>query len=85
MERRLEPIGTPPVEQIMFPREGGDPDWAPAFAREQGPMCCRWIADWLFSERPSLPQSAKWMSIARAASTACVRFCTPSFRRIAVM
>ena len=36
-----EPVSNLPFEQGMFPREGGDPDWAPAFAGEQGIMCCR--------------------------------------------
>ena len=33
-----EPVSILPFEQGMFPREGGDPDWAPAFAGEQGRM-----------------------------------------------
>ena len=50
-----EPVSIRPFEQGMFPREGGDPDWAPAFAGEQGIMCCRWIADWVLSEWHDLP------------------------------
>jgi len=32
----LKRAGIPIRQQELFPREGGDPDWAPAFAGEQG-------------------------------------------------
>ncbi len=33
---RLKRATIPTSQQDVFPREGGDPDWAPAFAGEQG-------------------------------------------------
>ena len=33
---RLKRTAIPIRQQDVFPREGGDPDWAPAFAGEQG-------------------------------------------------
>jgi hypothetical protein len=70
--------------KACFPAKAGIQTGLPP-SRENKESCAAGDADCFLSARHGLPQSAKWMSIARAARTACVRFWTPSFRRIAVM